>query len=591
MPVVATAGHVDHGKSTLVQALTGRDPDRWEEEKRRGMTIDLGFAWFDLPSGERVSFVDVPGHRRYMGNMLTGVGPVDAVLLVVAADEGWMPQSEEHLAVLDLLEVDRGVVALTKSDRVDPDLLSRRAREVGDRLTGTRLEGSTVVPVSAPTGYGLDRLISALAGLRPRPSGEGDHPRLWVDRAFTVAGAGTVVTGTLTGGWLEVGQEVALFPGSAATRIRGLQSNEATVDRIGPSHRVAVNLAGVERVGVRRGSMLSKPGAFAHTSRMLVSLRPARYEEGLRERGAFLFHLGTFSSAARVSLLAAGRPTLALVDIGEEVCAEAGDRFVIRDSGRQMVVAGGAVLHPRPPRQRQQALAAGRDLLAALPGGADAVASVMLDHGRRVRLDRLAAWSGGGEPSGALIANGEALSGAETKALAAAAREAVASFHASNRLEEGIALSRLAATLGIGSDLTRALLGTVPDLKISGSTVSVSEAGRDDIDRDPRWVAARAQLSEAGLTPPSIRELGLEGELLRVLVRTGRLVRVSDDLVYLPGEVDRLVELLRSLEGPFTVSDFRQRVAITRKHAVPLLEWSDRQGYTVRRGDLRFART
>ena len=213
MPVVATAGHVDHGKSTLVQSLTGRDPDRWEEEKRRGMTIDLGFAWMTLPGGRRVSFVDVPGHRRFMANMLAGVGPVDGALLVVAADEGWMPQSEEHLAVLDLLGVESAVVALTKADRVDATTLSARIVEIAERLAGTSLEGAPVVAVSAVNGEGLDDLKAAIDGAIGEGGETRNRPRLWVDRSFTIQGAGTVVTGTLTGGALAVGDEVSVWPG------------------------------------------------------------------------------------------------------------------------------------------------------------------------------------------------------------------------------------------------------------------------------------------------------------------------------------------------------------------------------------------
>jgi selenocysteine-specific elongation factor len=596
MPVVATAGHVDHGKSTLVEALTGRDPDRWDEEKRRGMTIDLGFAWTTLPSGRRVSFVDVPGHRRFMANMLAGVGPVDAALLVVAADEGWMPQSEEHLAVLDLLGVDRAVVAITKSDRLDPAMLSAQFGEISERLLGTTLEGSPVVAVSALTGDGLDDLRAAIDRTIDEeiPEGPG-RPRLWVDRSFTIQGAGTVVTGTLVGGSLSVGDEVAVWPGFPTARIRSLQSSEENVDRIGPSTRVAVNLAGIDREGVKRGALISRPGSMRPTKRMLVSMKPARYEADFTERGAYLLYLGTYSGKTVLRLLddatsGEGQSTLALLEVDQPLSVEAGDRFIIRDSGRQMVIGGGIVLDPDPPRRRRDVLLLGRDLTAAVEGGPDLVASVMLNHRRRGSLADLTARSGGGTPDDAVVAGDAVVSRSEATRLALAAEAEVASFHEANRLEKGIGLGQLALALDLDPEMTRAIVAGLTELEVSGAVVSARGSQQEQIDSDPRWLQVRRVLEAAGMTPPTIKELGLDGELLRVLVRSGRLVRVSDDLVYLPGEADRMVGLLKSMVEPFTVSEFRQQAGISRKHAVPFLEYTDREGVTMRSGDLRTVR-
>lgn len=594
MPVVATAGHVDHGKSTLVQRLTGRDPDRWDEEKRRGMTIDLGFAWMTLPSGRRVSFVDVPGHRRFMGNMLAGVGPVDAALLVVAADEGWMPQSEEHLAVLDLLGVDRGVVAVTKSDRIDAATLSARMIEISDRLRGTTLDGSRVIAVSAITGEGLDDLREAIDRSSATEIEDRGRARLWVDRSFTIQGAGTVVTGTLTGGTLAVGEEVSVWPGWPTVRIRGLQSSDENVERIGPSTRVALNLAGIDREGVARGAMISRPGSMRPTKRMLVTLRRARYAESFTERGSYLLYVGTHSGKTRLRLLEDDRAdegrVLALLEVDQQLNVETGDRFVVRDSGRQMVVGGGTVLDPDPPRRRRDALPLGLDLISALPAGPDAVASVMLSHRRRCSLSDLAARSGGGTPAGAVVAGDAAVSGVEARRLAEAAEAEVALFHEANRHEKGIGLGQLALVLDLEPEVARAIVVGLTDLEVSGAVVSVSGAHQDEIDSDPRWLQARVALETAGMTPPPIRELGLDGELLRVLVRTGRLVRVSDDLVYLPEEAARMIEVVRSMVDPFSVSQFRQKAGISRKHAVPFLEYADRENVTARSGDLRTVR-
>jgi selenocysteine-specific elongation factor len=597
MPVVATAGHVDHGKSTLVQALTGRDPDRWDEEKRRGMTIDLGFAWMPLPSGRTASFVDVPGHRRFMGNMLAGVGPVDAALLVVAADEGWMRQSEEHLAVLDLLGVTQAVVALTKSDRIEAATLPARIAEISEHLRGTTLDGAPVIAVSAITGEGLDELREAIDhAIAGEPEDRG-RPRLWVDRSFTIQGAGTVVTGTLTGGALAVGEEVSVWPGHPTARIRSLQSSDASVDRIGPSTRVAVNLAGIDREGVKRGAMISRPGSMRSTKRMLVTLNRARYQDEFTERGSYLIYVGTYSGKMVLRLLENGaradqvRPLLALLEVGQPLPIETGDRFIIRDSGRQIVIGGGTVLDPDPPRRRRDATALGRELIPALAAGPDRVASVMLAHRRRDSRADLGARSGGGNPNEAVVIGDEAVSPAEAARLAAAATEEVASFHRANRLEKGIGLGQLAAALGVEPELAKAIVVGHTDLEISGALVSAPGSQQDEIDTDARWVEARSALEKAGMAPPSIRELGLGGELLRVLLRTGRLVRVSDDLVYLPDEVTRVIEVLRSMVGPFSVSEFRQAAGISRKHAVPLLEYTDREGVTARTGDLRTVRS
>ncbi|MGH3649482.1 MAG: selenocysteine-specific translation elongation factor, partial [Acidimicrobiia bacterium] len=245
MPLIGTAGHVDHGKSTLIQRITGRDPDRWAEEKRRGLTIDLGFAWTTLPDGTEVSFVDVPGHEKFLKNMLAGIEAIDVALFVVAADEGWMPQSEEHLAVLDLLEVGRGVVALTKVDLVEEDLAELAAAETADRLAGTSLEASEIIPVSGMTGEGVSDLLDALVAQMPDSHVAGSRPRLWVDRSFTLPGAGTILTGTLLDGALSVEDVVEVYPTGNLGRVRAIQSHEKSHQRIGPGRRVALNVSGV----------------------------------------------------------------------------------------------------------------------------------------------------------------------------------------------------------------------------------------------------------------------------------------------------------------------------------------------------------
>lgn len=577
MSVVATAGHVDHGKSALIQALTGRDPDRLEEEKRRGLTIDLGFAWLDLPSGRRLSFVDVPGHRRFIGNMLTGVGSLNAVLFVVAANEGWMPQSEEHLAILDLLGVSEGVVALTKSDLVDPQRILDLVEDVRGKLRDTTLEALPIVPVSALTSAGLGELMRALEGI-PAASASRGRPRLWVDRAFTVVGAGTVVTGTLVGGSLTVGESISIWPSGETARIRALETNDRSVDSVQPESRVAVNLQGA----VGRGSLLAAPGTLTPARRWLADLRPTRYEPELIERGSFLLYVGTLAVSASLRLLADG---FGIVEVQRPVPVEAGDRFILRETGRQLVTAGGVVLMPSPPK-RAPLVELGQSLRRALPLGADEIAGAMLSHLDRLDSTSLTNWSGGS--TAGLRADGQAISTDEVERLGEKAVELVESHHRDQPLEGGLGLGALARALSIGEELARFLVERSSLLHLQGSLVSRVGIEAEQVGADPRWPPIKAKLKT--LTPPSIGEAGLPPDLLRALTRTGEVVRVSDDLVYLPESIDEIIALIRSFELPFTVSEFRVRAGVSRKYAVPLLEYADREGVTLRQGDLRTTR-
>ena len=592
MPVIGTAGHVDHGKSTLVMALTGRDPDRWQEEKERGLTIDLGFAWTRLGE-EDVSFVDVPGHQRFIKNMLAGTDGFDVALLVVAADEGWMPQSEEHLAVLDLLGIGHGVVALTKIDRADRDLVELAVLEVGERLAGTSLAGSAVVPVSAVTGEGLDEVRAALAeALRACPVRDTGRPRLWVDRSFTIAGAGTVVTGTLVDGSLEVGGRIEIYPGGREGRIRSLQSHERSRDRVPAGTRTAVGVVGLSRENVARGDMLGRPGEWMPNERSLVSLRRARYvEKPLSRRGAYQMHLG--SGAWPVTLHPAGPLEIdgrteeaAVLRLDRPAPMKMGDRFVLREVGRRLIVAGGRVLEPLAPHDRP-ANAAGllRKAVDASPGER---AAALLEVRGMERAVALAAHSGGGEPASGVAAGEVFLSASRMERLQEAAREAVERFHRENPLRPGLPKASLATRLGVNSEVLAVLLEREGALEERDSVVAAAdfradlgEAGAAEEQR------IRLALEESGLQVPRLTELDADPEIIHALVRQGRLVRISDDLVYLPGQIDSLLERLDELPEPFTVADFRDTMGLTRKYAVPLLEWMDRTGVTTRRGNDR----
>jgi selenocysteine-specific elongation factor len=365
--VIGTAGHVDHGKSTLIHALTGIDPDRLQEEKERGMTIDLGFAWLQLPNGVEVSIVDVPGHERFIHNMLAGVGGIDVALLVVAADEGVMPQTREHVAILDLLDVSNGVVALTKRDLVDDEWLDLVQADLEDflKLKGTTLSGAPIVPCSSTTGQGLDelklQLQELLAKERTRPST--GRPRLPIDRIFTVAGFGTVVTGTLLDGELKLGQELEVQPGGLRTRVRGLQSHKKKLDTVPAGTRTAVNLGGLAVEDLYRGQVLVPPGTLQPTRALDAQLRLIPDARPVRHNTQVSFHTGAAETLAQLTLLdrdelQPGEQAWVQLRLQDEVALARGDLFIVRLPSPSMTLGGGRVVEPfaRRHRRRQAAV-------------------------------------------------------------------------------------------------------------------------------------------------------------------------------------------------------------------------------------------
>jgi selenocysteine-specific elongation factor len=581
MPLIGTAGHVDHGKSTLVERITGRDPDRWEEEKRRGLTIDLGFAWATLPGGTEVSFVDVPGHERYLKNMLAGIEAIDVALLVVAADEGWMPQSEEHLAVLDLLGVNRAVVALTKIDSVDQDLAELAMAEVAAELEGTSLAGVPIVPVSGLTGEGVDTLLDVLAGLVDGVHDSGDRPRLWIDRAFAVAGAGTVVTGSLLMGGLSIDDTVEIYPRGTRARIRGLQSHERTHQTVEPGRRVAVNLGGVDHDEVARGDMLGVLGQWESSSRFTATLRHARFVDGIEPRGAYQLHMGT--SASNVDIVGM-EGDLAVLRIDRPLPIAVGDRFIIRDTGRHLVVAGGRVLDPGP-RATRRAL---RDASLIDPEAQpDDIADRLLESRRVDLVSRIEAHAGGGRPSHAVLLGDRAVAPSLLAELSERATQLVDDEHQRHPLRPGLPVATLAERLRVDAVLAERVVEDSselerlgPDVARIGRRVSLTPG------QEAAWASARDLLA-ADLAVPHEAELGVDPEVIHLKLRDGELVRVGPGLVYLPEQIDTLRSTMASFEDEFTVAQFRDASGLSRKYAVPLLEWADREGLTVRRGDVR----
>ncbi len=581
MPLIGTAGHVDHGKSTLIERITGRDPDRWEEEKRRGLTIDLGFAWTSLPGGAEVSFVDVPGHERYLKNMLAGIEAIDVALFVVAADEGWMPQSEEHLAVLDLLEVKAGVVALTKIDTVDTDLVELASLEISEKLDGTSLEPAAIVPVSARTGEGLESLLDSLDAIVGQVrTATRERPRMWVDRSFTASGAGTVVTGTLLDGHLTVGEVVEIYPMGHQARIRGAQSHERSTDRTDPGSRVALNLASIDHEDVRRGDMVGRPGEWENSGRLAVSLRTARYVEELDRRGAYQFHIG--SAVEQAQIVGMDR-NVAVLQLSRDLPIRVGDRYILRDTGRKLVVGGGRVLDPGPgPTSR--ALREAREIdPEAHP---DEVAETLLRQRGIESLARLNRQTGG-RPRNAELAGDWLLDSSTVADLERRASELVHLEHSQRPLRTGLPLATLAGQLRVAPEVAERIVDRSPDLVRIGPDVSV-EGRRVEIPSDSleEWGRVRAALEES-LAIPTVAELDVDPELVHLLVRRGDLIRINPDFVFLPSQIDAIVEILRSLPDGFTVSDFRDAAGLSRKYAVPILEWTDRESMTIRNGDVR----
>nr|WP_246326750.1 selenocysteine-specific translation elongation factor [Actinomycetospora corticicola] len=589
---MATAGHVDHGKSTLIRALTGMEPDRWAEERRRGMTIDLGFGWTTV-DGHTIAFVDVPGHERFVTQMLAGVGPVPATMFVVAADAGWMPQSGEHLDALHALGVHDGVLVVTRSDLMEPELARDEALE---HLAESSLGRLPAVCVSGTTGAGLDDLraeLSALAARLPDPDPDADV-RLWVDRAFTIRGAGTVVTGTLGAGRIAVGDELEL--GGRAVSVRGLQSLGAPVESASALARVAVNLRGVPLEEVSRGDALLTPARWLAAGVIDVRVHPPRGTDGVGKLPAqVMVHVGSAAVAARVRPLsrddapdaAEGSRTVRLT-LREPLPLRPGDRALLRDPGAHAVLGGLTVLDVRPPELRRRGAARARaGELATSDGTPDT--AVELSRRRVLRAADLAGLGLADPPSGTPSTAGWYIDPDHLAALATTLVELVSAHAAADPLEPG--LSTKAAQRGLelpDPRLVALVLARCPGLVEEGGRIlRPGDGGLPTAVREA-VSAVLADLADAPFLAPEahrLGELGLGARQLGAVVKAGELVRVADGIYLRPDAPDRAVEVLATLEQPFTVSAARQALGTTRRVAVPLLEMLARTGRTRPEGD------
>jgi selenocysteine-specific elongation factor len=601
MHVIATAGHVDHGKSTLVRALTGMEPDRWAEERRRGMTIDLGYAWMTLPDGERLAFVDVPGHERFVPNMLAGLGPVPAVMFVVAADGGWMPQSAEHLAAADALGVRHGLLVVTRADLADPGPARRAASaelaatSLGEDAGGAGFE---VVAVSAVTGTGLDDLRAALARLAAAlPAPDPRAPvRLWVDRSFTIRGSGTVVTGTLPAGTVGPGQELLLTPRLLPVRTRAVQALGEPADEVTGVARVALNLRGVPPDVPARGMALITPRRWTLTK--LLDVRIAAPDADKLPAGALL-HVGSARTQARIRVLGEqglGEPgttaVFARLTLRDALPLHVGDRVLLRDPGAAGVaIFGATVLDPAPPPLARRGAA--KEAAAALSGwpAVPTAADLLRRHGL-LRAGTLEAAGAAGLP--APVAADWLADPEHWARLRAELSAAVAAFTARDPLAPGMPVDAARAALHLPSrDLVTALL--TAGVVLDGGYLRIARAPGT---LPPRIAAAiRTVLEDLAKDPfaapdaARLRDLGLDAKALAAAARGGLLLRIADLVVLAPGADAAAATALAALPQPFTTSQARQALNTSRRVAIPLLEYLDRARVTERLpGDLRRVR-
>jgi selenocysteine-specific elongation factor len=621
MFVIGTAGHVDHGKSTLVKALTDIDPDRLPEEKEREMTVDLGFAWMTLPSGQEVSIVDVPGHERFIKNMLAGVGAIDLALLIVAADESVMPQTREHLAILDLLRIRRGLVVITKADLVDDELVELVKAEVEDALADTSFAGCRMVAVSAYTGFGLDGLKASIDAILDDTETRRDlgRPRLPIDRSFTVSGFGTVVTGTLIDGSVAVGQQVELTPSGARARIRGLQTHKSGLDASAPGVRLALNLSGISRDDVMRGQVLTNPGWLQPTRRFDAHLRMVKgAPHALKHNEGVTFHLFTSETTARVRLLDAdrlqpGSEGWVQVLLDEPVPMVKGDFFVLRSS--EDTLGGGQIADPNPRRRHRRFAPEVLERLTMLDAGAseDVIITLADQLGpcdvrtlsQRSNLseadvqDRLADLIKQGE----VVALGELGSQTDTVVYSRRgwdivrnqAQIALQTYHNQYPLRRGAPPQELRSRLNLPQSVYVRAAGRLSDEGVAIDDGGLVRSPDHQVALTPSQQSDAAEylagLAAEPWSPPTDRPI--DSELLAYLQGRGEVIRVNETVVFTTAAYDdmasRIVDHLKA-NGSVTVADARTIFGTSRKYVLPLLEYLDQQRITRRVGDDRVLR-
>lgn len=626
MRVVGTAGHVDHGKSSLVQAITGINPDRLAEEQRRQMTIDLGFAWLTFPDGESVGIVDVPGHRDFIENMLAGVGGIDAVIFVVAADEGVMPQTREHLAILDLLNVQRGIIALTKIDSVNDEWLGLVEEDVSKLVSGYSLGESPIVRVSAKTGEGLEELVLMLQRTLQETPLRRDRgtPRLPIDRIFTIAGFGTVVTGTLIDGTFAVGDTVEIHPGGSKGRIRGLQTHKEKLEHATQGSRVAVNISGIEVDEVARGEVVIKPGTYKTTRMIDVYFRSlADADHVLRHNEEVKLYLGAAQRIAKVRLLGRvmikpGEDGLLQLLLSDPVVATRGDRFILRRPSPSSTLGGGVVADAHPKRRHRLK---DQDVIGQLEAFLQGTPATVLQR----TLERIgpAPLSKGLKEAGLsedeaeeaireLINNGELISFNDSDLsaysselvvdkhtwlkMAERIRKTLGDYHQANQLRIGMPVEELRSKMGMETKLADFLLEHAAK---EGHVVIVPgyvylRDHRVQLDDNEQIMVDQLlmKFDSDPYAPPSIKATMQEiGEdLVQFLLESGSLVQVSEDVIFKADAYEEMVDKVKRVlreKRSITIAEVRDIFKTSRKYALALMEHLDAIKLTVREGDER----
>jgi selenocysteine-specific elongation factor len=625
--IVGTAGHIDHGKSSLVKALTGTDPDRLEEEKRRGITIDLGFAFLDL--GEvRVGFVDVPGHERFVRNMLAGVGGIDLVLLVIAADESIKPQTREHFDICRLLGIPRGIVVITKSDLVEADVLGLVRLEVEDFVRGSFLEAAPIIPVSSRTGSGLEAVREGLICVaRSVPEKDPRHyARLPVDRSFAMKGFGSVVTGTLISGAIKIEDEVELYPTGKRLRVRGLHFGGKRIERASAGQRTAVNLAGIDHGEIRRGMVLGPAGAFEPAKRIDARVTLLAAAKPLKHRARVHFHQGTTELIAQVilmggkSVIAPGESAFAQFQFGDRVLVLPGDRFILRQFSPVETIGGGIVLDVQPARHKSKDGTIIPFLDTLESGNAEAILGAMLERSARglttSEILKRTGWTSAEiqEATGKLVAAKRATVMANQPTTIASAQsltlcvttvgKLVEDFHRANPLLPGVPKQDLLTRMkhSGGAIFEAALAELVKTKKVVITGEIVQSAGREVVltaEEAKAKLLIEREFESAGLTVPGfatiLEKLPVDSKraekLLQILLREKVLVKIASDLIFHRSALARLREMLAKYKKEhgeqLPITAFKELTAVSRKYAIPLLEHLDREHVTRRVGDQR----
>ena len=619
--ILGTAGHIDHGKTELIKALTGVDTDRLREEKERVISIELGFARFDLPSGNSLGVVDVPGHEKFVKTTVAGIGGMDIILLVIAADEGVMPQTREHLDIIDLLGVRSGIVALTKTDLVSSDEIELAHDEAAELIEGTSLEGAAIIPVSSVSGDGLDELTTELERLVAQVSERAADgvARLPIDRAFTLEGHGTVVTGTLWSGRIKQGDKLEIYPQPRETRVRSVQVHDHAVDEAVAGQRTALGIHGVSKDELSRGDTLGTPGALHLTQMLDARLRMVSDAKPMKNRTRVHLHLGTAEVLARVILLEsdwlrAGEESLVQLRLESPVVAEKDDLFVIRSYSPVHTIGGGRVLDPTPKRHKRMKDEVLESLTVLEEGEADDVLLHRLEEAGIEGLPHAdvtgGVGAGGADVLATLISEGTVvrvgdhlLSSSRYSELAGKVEELLSGFASDSPLEWGMSAEELRGRLS--KSLERDVLEGALDVLESEDRVTrrgdLVRLGSDDValtEQQSRLAEGiESALSEAGATPPTLDELRQElggkdfDAMIKLLAETGRIIKVTSTLMFHP---DVIADMRKAVgeyfdggEHQLGVPQFKDMAGVTRKYAIPLLEFFDREGTTMRSGNVR----